>query len=94
MKIRLLLLVGILLLLGSVPVIAYAYSSEPQGFWSSLWNGLAEFFGSFTATGAVASCNGNGICQPGFGETVENCPSDCTCNNNGFCEMASETSLM
>ena len=47
--------------------------------------------GGTTPTTQSNGCNNDGWCNPAYGETILNCPIDCTCNNNGKCDPPTET---
>ncbi|MCK4496997.1 MAG: PKD domain-containing protein [Candidatus Aenigmarchaeota archaeon] len=42
--------------------------------------------GICTGNVCVGSCDNDGICEPGQGETHANCPNDCPCDDDGICE--------
>jgi hypothetical protein len=37
---------------------------------------------------SYGTCNGNSMCEPDYGENIDNCPTDCRCGNN-YCEYES-----
>lgn len=47
--------------------------------------------GGTTPTTQPYGCNNDGWCNPAYGETIQNCPGDCTCNNDGKCDPPTET---
>jgi hypothetical protein len=47
--------------------------------------------GGTTPTTQPNGCNIDGWCNPSSGETMQNCPADCTCNNDGTCDPPKET---
>ena len=47
--------------------------------------------GGTTPTTQPNGCNKDGSCNPSSGETIQNCPTDCTCNNNEKCDPPTET---
>jgi hypothetical protein len=54
----------------------------------------STYFGLDTHTGIVGSCNDNGVCDAGCGETCTNCPDDCDCPHDHFkCYKVSDRKL-